>query len=307
MSRQKIKIGKKVISLLVIAIIAIAGLILEKIFPEESMATNVSDGDSLTFEVLDIGQGSSALIQTDGVVFLVDGADTSEGDELVEHLEDRGIEYIDYIFVTHPHADHYGGFIDVLKEFEVGNVWVPSVSERNEPTALAYAEFLDSVEENGSVFEELDSSRNLVFGSGKITVIGPFLDDPSDTNDISMGVRVDFGEASFIITGDGEKAVEDALVQQGNIDVDVLIAGHHGSETSSSDSFLAAVTPMVTAISVGEGNSYNLPDAEIVSELLKYGDVYRTDIDGSILFYTDGNTINISTTADKGNELSLVA
>ena len=114
-------------------------------------------------------------------------------------------------------------------------------------------------------------------------------------NDTSLCIRIDVADTAFLITGDAEVALEDLLRQNNQpIQVDVFIAGHHGSNTSNKQYFLNTVSPRVSIISVGRDNAYNLPNAKALERLSAFGPVYRTDLNGTVVLSTDGQTIGVT-------------
>ena len=135
-------------------------------------------------------------------------------------------------------------------------------------------------------------------GSATVQLLGPVA-QYDDTNDTSLVLRIDYGETSFLLTGDMEQDAEDDLVASGApLDVDVLQVGHHGSETSTGYVFLNAVLPEVGVISVGEGNSYGHPHEAALSRLRDAGvDVWRTDLAGTVRILSDG--VNYTVAADR--------
>jgi competence protein ComEC len=128
-----------------------------------------------------------------------------------------------------------------------------------------------------------------------VRLIGPVI-SASDTNNTSLVLRIDYGATSFLLTGDMEQEAEKALVESGaDLDVDVLQVGHHGSETSSGYIFLNAVLPEIGVISVGEGNTYGHPHESTLSRLRDADvDVYRTDLLGDVIIYSDGKNYTIA-------------
>ena len=132
-------------------------------------------------------------------------------------------------------------------------------------------------------------------GSATVRMLGPVA-SYDDTNDTSLVLRIDYGETSFLLTGDMEQDAEDDLVASGApLDVDVLQVGHHGSETSTGYVFLNAVLPEIGVISVGEGNSYGHPHEAALSRLRDAGvDVWRTDLSGTISIASDGTNYTVA-------------
>ena len=115
----------------------------------------------------------------------------------------------------------------------------------------------------------------------------------SNANDYSIGVRVQFGENSFLFTGDAEEHSEEDMVSSGeNLKADVYKAAHHGSRTANTEDFLKAVDPQYVVISCGEGNTYGHPHAEVLNRLREMGiQIFRTDDQGTIVAVSDGQTI----------------
>ena len=142
--------------------------------------------------------------------------------------------------------------------------------------------------ETGAVYDLGDGAS--------LTILAP-VDQYDDLNNWSIVCRLDYGETSFLFTGDAEKAVERDLLEVGaDLDADLLKVGHHGSSTSTGKTFLEAVSPQYGLISCGMGNRYGHPNEETLDTLEEAGvEVYRTDISGSIVALSDGETITITT------------
>ena len=268
--------------------------------PTQSQGTAPSPGETLTVHFIDVGQADAALLLCGGETMLIDGGNAEDSSLLVSYLEDLGVEHLDYVVCSHAHEDHVGGLSGPLNTCTAGAVWSP-VSEYS---SKAFGKFVQYAEAQGlsPVCPEVDSTYNL--GDALITVLGP-REDYSDTNNTSIVLRVDFGETSFLFTGDMEQSAEADLVDAGcNLKATVLKVGHHGSDTSSSYRFLREVLPEYAVISVGTGNSYGHPNDEILSRLYDEGAaVYRTDLLGSIVAVSDGTTVNFTTGTGGGPDL----
>ncbi len=259
-------------------------------------AEPVSDGSYATVHFINVGQGDSELIiADDGTTMLIDGGESEYGDTVVAYLSELGLTRLDYVVATHPHSDHIGGLRKVISsDIEIGQVIMPQIPDEYVPTTNSYEKLLDAIEEKGCPLYYAES-ETIQFGSGTLTMTVP--DYSSDNmNNYSIVIRFDCSGSSFLFTGDIEKTIETQLVENGvNVDVDVLKVAHHGSSTSSSYAFLDAVTPEYCVIECGD-NSYNHPNSDVVTRLEMYTEnIYRTDVDGTVVFTVTGSGLSIST------------
>jgi len=245
-----------------------------------------------------VGQGDATLIEADGTVILVDGGKASANVE--DYLQAQGIQDIDLMVATHPHADHIGGLIDVLALYDVHEIWTngdTSGSQTYGNFALAVAQ----EQAAGAILREVEVKRGYVtkFDVLDIEVLHP-VSLTDDTNEDSLVLRLTCGTVDILLTGDATTDSEASMLAEEGLltDVEVLKIGHHGSNTSTSDAFLTAVTPEDAVISVGAGNTYGHPHQETVDRLAAHGvTVYRTDLDGTVTLTSDCSTYSIATTS----------
>ncbi|MFO8059985.1 MAG: MBL fold metallo-hydrolase [Bacillota bacterium] len=252
------------------------------------------DGE-LAVHFIDVGQGDAILIEAPGGAALIDGGTRQAGEIVVQYLVRRGIRRIDLVVATHPHADHIGGLIDVLRNFEVHQV----VDSGQPHTTATFDDYLTEVEKQvdaGSCVYEIPEGQVVDLGSGAaVTVLGP--DSVAESlNDGSVVCRLDFGSTSFLFTGDAEHTAEERLLNRGSdLEADVLKVGHHGSATSTSPAFLTAVSPAHAVICVGDDNSYGHPHRETLDRLAEAGTrIYRTDVHGTVIFVSDGRELKVN-------------
>ena len=292
--KKKNQFGKGLgIVLLLLAIIAalyfnkdtILGALTETTAP---VSTPVSGGE-VQFHFIDVGQGDAALIRTEWGDVLIDAGTNSSEDELKAYLDALGVTDIEYAVFTHPHEDHIGGADMVLNTYNVKRVIMPNATA----TSKTFERMMDAIE--AEKCEVIEATPDYVFKVGELvcTVLAPISEKYSETNNYSVVIRADYGETSVLFTGDAEVDSEEEMLARyrlkGTLDCDILKSGHHGSDTSSCQEFLDAVTPAFAVISVGEGNTYDHPKQVTLSKYEAMGMViYRTDKEGSIVFTTTG-------------------
>ncbi|MEA5135892.1 MAG: ComEC/Rec2 family competence protein [Candidatus Fimivivens sp.] len=288
------------LTILIIAIVSAVSWYTTEYKPRQVSVPALAENVIAQVQVLDVGQGSSLLLRTenaDGVhAVLIDGGERSASQAVCDALDAAGITQLDLLIMTHPHTDHFGGLISVLENYKVDTFWMPAVSEALNPTNSTYNSLLDALETNGCDVVQAVSPRAEILGDGiALQLLDAFVPDPDNLNDTSLCLRIDAGDASFLITGDGETAVEQLLLENNApVSADIFVAGHHGSNTSNKQEFLNMVSPVASVISCGRDNAYNLPNQKALTRLSAFGAVYRTDINGTVTFSTDGNTIWIS-------------
>lgn len=262
-----------------------------------SVALTMPDG-KLHVSFLDVGQGDAIAIRLpNGQDMLIDGGPDSQkiSLELSKKLPfwDRTI---DLIVCTQPQADHITGLVDVLQRYHVKQVLEPGVSYNSS----IYQEWLRLIEDKGIKYNIARAGQEIDLGNGiEMKVLNPpeslweRTSDDVDNNGVVL--RLTWGQVSFLFTADIREDVEFELIgQRANLRSTVLKVAHHGSETSTSQQFLAAVDPEVAVICVGEDNPFGHPSPEVVERLtdrLGEDNVYRTDEDGTVEFITDGEKL----------------
>lgn len=268
-------------------------------FETEPIPAEIPDGE-LAVHFIDVGQGDSELIVTsDGKAMLIDAGTSDSRSVLTEYLKSVGIKRLDYFVLTHPHADHIGGAVAVLDQFDVTNVIMTDAST----TTSTYKKLLQKIDDVdcGVIFAEAGNKYSL--GNAEFTILGPISDYSDDLNNTSIVLRLTFGTTSFMFTGDAEKKAEKDMLSEfpeSYFKADVLKLGHHGSSTSTSDEWFFAVSPKYAIISCGKNNDYGHPHQEIISLLQKQGTEYfRTDINGSTVITSDGESLNVISSSDR--------
>lgn len=249
--------------------------------------------DTVEIHYIDVGQGDSILISDNEHYMLIDAGENNKGELVSSYLKSEGIDYIDYVIGTHPHSDHIGGLDYIIDEFAIGNILMPKKSH----TTATYEDVLIAIKNKGLKITAPVVGTTYQLGNSSFTIIAPNNSYGEDLNNYSVGIKLQYGNTSFIMCGDAEKESEADIIKNGiDLDCDVLKLGHHGSNTSSSDKFLDITTPDYAIISCGKDNSYNHPHKEVIERLNSKGIKYfRTDEVGSIIATTDGSSISFTT------------
>ena len=262
----------------------------------------------LELTAIDVGQGDSLLVAfPDGTLLLVDGGGILSfrghappkidiGEDVVSpYLWKRSIRKLDIVVLTHAHDDHARGLAAIIENFHPTELWT-GATPPSEIWKLVQAR---ARAENTKIIP-MRSGRSMDLGGAHVEIVAPAASyEPGDTpkNDDSLAMRITYHERSFLLTGDMEKPTELRAVSDGcSLRADVLKVGHHGSNTSSTDPFLDAVSPTFAVISDGFENSFHHPHPQVLRRLeARHVPVFRTDTEGLVTFRTDGRTISIET------------
>lgn len=256
---------------------------------EKSTALAAGDSESAPFSatMLNVGQGLSVLIQSDGHNMLYDGGNRAHSSYVVAYLQQHGIDSLDYMVASHYDEDHIAGLVGVLNTTPVSTILCPDY----QADSKIYESFASGEETSGAQIEHPEAGEEYLLGDAKIEVLQ---DDPSleEANNKSIAVKVSYGTFSMLLTGDAEQEAEEEMIRSGqDLHADLYVAGHHGSSSSSSQDFLTAVDPSYVWISCGADNSYGHPHKETMEKLEKDGiQIFRTDRQGEVSVYADGNS-----------------
>lgn len=266
-------------------------------------------GGKLEITTLDVGQGDAIFAAfPDGRTLLLDGgglfgtprmggfrAGLDIGEQVVSpYLWSRGVRRLDALALSHAHQDHLDGLHAVLRNFQVGELWVGRDAD-----SPAYRALLETAARRGVPVVHLARGDQFVWGAVRGTLLWPERQQsapaaPARNND-SLVLRLDYGGTSALLAGDIERDVERELAARGwMLDVDFLKVPHHGSRTSATREFLQAVTPQAAAISLSATNPFGHPHPEVLARLAAGGArVLRTDRDGAVTFLSDGMTWSV--------------
>lgn len=298
----------------------------EKLFPSEpsSPGTRPTLEGTLEMTVIDIGQGDCIFLQfPDGQTMIMDAGSefgsTNEYDQLTAHLTLRGIDSLDYVFITHSDYDHIRYMQDIFEDYEVKNIYMPRVADDMSATWTKTVAAIEEETWTNESGETVDSE--IYYTVGDFVIQGEdwtmnchsYLEDdyPSVKESSSAEVKnavspvcfLEYADRTIVLTGDSNERNEEYLLERGVLDkdADVLKVGHHGSRTSTIQEFLNAVDCEYAIVSYGEDNEYGHPTPELMSRLEDYTDVrpdndyngykyiYETPKDGNVSVFVDGN------------------
>ncbi len=244
----------------------------------------------LSVHFLDVGQADSILIQQGSSAMLIDGGNNEDINVVLDYLEEKDISKLNYVVGTHPHEDHIGGLDGVINKLTVDAVIMPKVSHNTK----TYEDVLSAIKSQGLKITTPRLGQQYNLGDAKFTILSPSKDKYEELNDYSIAIRLDYGDQSFLFLGDCERVNEEEMLQSGlPLSSDVVKLGHHGSSSSTTEEFIAAVKPKYAVISVGKDNDYNHPHKEVIKRLNQHGiEILRTDESGTIVFSTNGESLS---------------
>ncbi|MCL5017568.1 MAG: MBL fold metallo-hydrolase [Patescibacteria group bacterium] len=253
--------------------------------------SKISFGPELYF--LKVGQGDSSLVVLPGgnksIKYLIDGGPLQGG--VVSNLEKIfgiGDRYIDLVFVSHPEVDHFGGLIDVLKNYDVGAV----LYNGNESDDVNWKEFNAVILQKNIPKISLQIGDSIIYASSTMAVLNS-TNLSASSNDSGLALFLESGGLRVLYMADLSAKMERSIVENKNIQTDVLKVSHHGSKYSSDPMFLGKIDPKISVIEVGK-NSYGHPTKEVLNRLADVGSqVFRTDLQGIIKIVLDAGKIKV--------------
>lgn len=292
---HKIRTKNVVLYCIVVTILFAVALYSARMSMQQKNSSIALPDAEFQVHVLDVGQGDSILVIADGQTMLVDTAESDQADTIISYLKEHGITELDYLVSTHFHADHIGGFAQVLEAIPTKVIIDSECPDSLLPTTKTFERYLDAIEQSGAEYRTMQAKENFALGGAQVNVLAPDHNDDvkiSNINNTSLVLDIRYGDAQVMLMGDAEEEEERQLLADSEShEVDFLKVGHHGSDSSSSDMFLQWAQPKAAAISCGVNNSYGHPAQVTLDKLANYtDDVYITAQDGDIVFLYDADT-----------------
>lgn len=245
---------------------------------------------------IDVGNADSILIRQGDQAMLIDAGERGDNDDILDYFRAHGVSKLDLVISTHPHADHVGAMAKILEAIPVKQFVLAYMPVEATPTSAVCEDMLEILDEKNIPIDKAKPGTVYALGGAEVQILAPIC-ETDDANDMSVVTRVVFGNHAFLFTGDAGKAVEKDLLKSGyDLRADVLKVSHHGSNTGNTLSFIKKVAPQYAVITCGADNLYGHPHDEVVARLHKQkASIYRSDISGDIVFYSDGEKLTIET------------
>ena len=257
---------------------------------EKQQEVGITDS-YLEVHFIDVGQADAALVICNDRAMMIDGGNAEDSSLIYAYLQKHGITHLDYIINSHPHEDHVGGLAGALNYTTAGKAFCPVTSYDSK----AFNSFVKYLSAQGLSITVPSVGDTFQLGVASCTVLASSY-STSDPNDSSIVLRLVFGDISFIFAGDAGEDVEKYIINSGaEIGSTVLKVAHHGSSKGTCYQWLYEVNPQYAVISVGADNSYGHPTEATLSKLHDADvQLYRTDLQGDIIFTSDGKSISVS-------------
>lgn len=282
---------KKLMTLIVLLVVALSSSFVY-------YYKKTSPPKELEVHFIDVGQGDATLIRTpDGKNMLIDAGSKSKAPVLLDYLKSEGIQQLDVVIATHPDEDHIGSMSDVIKKFEIGDFYMPNKIHNT----LTFEHMVTLLQKERIAVHEALAGDAIPFAeNAELLVFSPEQKDYPNNNAYSIVCQLTYGKTSFLFTGDSEAINEYAMIKSfgEQLKSNVIKLSHHGSDSANSPDFLKTVQPIAAVVSCGYNNQYKHPHAAVLRTLKNLGiPLYRTDLQGTIIFFSDGQTIDVNQTA----------
>ena len=219
-----------------------------------------------TVTMLNVGQASCALIESEGKFGVIDVGFQDGETDIITYFNERGVETIEVIVLTHFHFDHTSEMLDILRNFNVKNVVIPDLSQENTPTHSFYQALLEKAEKGKYDLHFAHEGLEFTIGDGTLRVISD-TNNSAGINNTSVITTYTNGDSVYLNTGDAERETEKLIFDKIPTDVDFFTAGHHGSSDANGYKFLERMNPSLIGISCGRNNEYGHPHDKTLNRI----------------------------------------
>lgn len=264
-------------------------------------------GNQLLISHIDVGQSDSTLVRLpNNETILIDTGDwRQQGTGVLEYLDSKEVGRIDHLVSTHPHADHIGGNAEIINQYErqkggIGNIYDSGARHDSQ----TYEDYLNAVDNNNKEILVVRRGDKIPLDSNNVTVtvLNPSAESPKDDlHRSSIALRIEYGDFSYLTTGDAEMEAEERIVSSygSDLDSDVYQVGHHGSSSSSSEKLLNEVDPNTAIISSDYDSQYGHPHSEVLNRLDTYEiETYWTGVHDTVVVRSDGRNFTVDTESE---------
>lgn len=265
--------------------------------PKDIIQTAIDETGKMIFYEIDVGNADCILVVApDGETMLIDAGESTAYNDIARVLYDLDIQTIDYLVMTHPHADHIGSMDEIIENFDVETL-IKSPADGDTQT---YEKVMQAAEENHVNIETIWAGKNDTLGDVVIDYYNPSLDAPTnkDQNEYSIAMLLTYENTKYLCLGDIENSALNSMVNEyyTDIDCDIIKIAHHGSKNGTTEALLRYTSPDIAIIPCGSNNPYGHPHNDTLELLDKFNAlVLRSDINGDILIISDGNEIYYQT------------
>ncbi len=256
--------------------------------------TPVATGCDNTVTMVDVGQGACTLIESEGRFCLIDAGEYGSETEIVEYLSQRGVKKVDVFVLTHFHTDHTSQAMDVIRNFDIGTVVIPSLSQENIPDSYLYKSLLEDANNGYYKLEYAYKGQQFAVGQGVLTVVDDTYNSENinNTSTVTMFTLDDF---VYVNMADTETDREWYLLDLLPENISFLTAGHHGSGDATSGQLLDRLKPQLVGISCGRDNDYGHPHSRMLKRLTDRNIPYEITAEkGNIVYHIDTDTVEFN-------------
>ena len=258
---------------------------------EATVPDKTVEGYNNTVTMLDVGQASATLIESDGEFCLIDAGKAGGSADIVAYLYDRGVEKIDLFVLTHFHHDHTSQAMDVIRNFEIGTVLIPTLTAENIPDTYFYKSLEEDCKNGYYQLEYAHKGWQFNVGQGVLTVVDDTYNSENinNTSTVTIFTLDDF---TYVNMGDTETDREKYIANLLPEDIDFLTAGHHGSKDATSELLLDKLNPDFVGISCSKTNDYGHPHKRFLQRLTYINIPYSVTCEyGNIVYSVDTHSI----------------